>query len=107
MTKKIFLPIFIAAAHFTVTNWLVPAAMTAATGDGPILQPPGFIVQAIVLITKILHFPIISYNLYSRQWVPGNWIYIPLLINSILWAAGICIIVKIVQTAGKRGRTRQ
>jgi len=107
MTKKILPPIFIAAAHFTVTNWLVPAAMTAAIGDGPIMQPPGFIVQATVLITRILHFPVISYNLYNRQWVPGNWIYIPLLINSILWAAGICIIVKIVQTAGKRGRTRQ
>lgn len=106
MTKRIFLPI-IAAVHFIVTNWFVPAAMTAATGDGSVLQPPGFIIQAIVLITKILHFPIISFNLYKREWVPGNWIYIPLLVNSLLWAAGICVIVKIVQTAWTGRRARQ
>jgi hypothetical protein len=107
MTKKIFLAISIAAVHFVAANWLVPAAMTAATGDGSIPQPAGFIIQAIVLITKILHFPVISYNLYSREWVPGNLIYIPLLINSLLWAAGICIIVKVFQTAWKRWQTRQ
>ena len=107
MSFKIIFPFSIAAGHFIVANWLLPAAMTMVTGGGSVLQPPGFAVQVIVLMTKILHFPIISFSLYRREWVPGNWIYIPLVINSLIWAAGICLLVKIIQAALTRFSERQ
>jgi hypothetical protein len=42
-----------------------------------------------------LHFPIISLSWYSRQWFPGDWIRIPILINSLLWAGGIYFLVRV------------
>jgi hypothetical protein len=49
--------------------------------------------QTLVAATRILHFPIISLSWYSRQWFPGDWIRIPMLINSFLWAGGIYFLV--------------
>jgi hypothetical protein len=39
----------------------------------------------IVWITRILYFPVLTLSLYSRHWFPGNWIYIPICVNSLLW----------------------
>ena len=105
--KKILFPFSIAAGHFIVANWLLPAAMKMVTGGGSVLQPPGIIVQVIVFISRILHFPIISFSLYRREWVPGNWIFIPLVINSLLWAAGVFFLVKIIRATSTRFSGRQ
>jgi hypothetical protein len=27
--------------------------------------------------------------LYPREWFPGNWVYLPMAANSLIWAFGI------------------
>ena len=58
--------------------------------------------KILVAATRILYFPIISLTWYSRQWFPGDWIRIPMLINSCLWAAGIlCLVIFFRKILGK------
>lgn len=45
--------------------------------------------KILVMVTRILYFPIITLSLYSRQWFPGNWIYIPIFANSLVWGSVI------------------
>lgn len=35
--------------------------------------------------TKVFYFPIVSLALYPRHWFPGPWIYVPVIVNSLLW----------------------
>ncbi|MDJ0828851.1 MAG: hypothetical protein QNI92_03300 [Desulfobacterales bacterium] len=63
----------------------------AVVGDSP-----GLIgVRVLTAVSKLLYAPIISYSLYSRNWFPGNWIFIPLILNSLLWALMIYFLMGI------------
>ncbi len=91
--KKLVIIGLITLIHFGLSVLIVPMAMSVATAMSA-EQPestPAF--QIFVVATRILHFPIISLALYSRRWFPGDWIYIPIFINSFLWAAGIYFLV--------------
>jgi len=87
--KKFVIITLIALIHFALsvlvvwTSLLVGSAVTAENAE------PSLAFKALVLSTKILHYPIITQALYSRHWFPGGWIYFPIFINSLLWAAGI------------------
>ena len=86
MVKKAILFIAIAAVHF--------ALCVAVVSLGNIIPPSqpgeyyGFF-RALAFFTRILYFPLISLGLYSRQYFPGNLIYVVVVSNSILWALGI------------------
>jgi len=87
--KKFSLIALIALFHFGLSILIVPMTMSVATAIGAAQPEPTTAIQILVVATRVLHYPIISLSLYSRQWFPGDWIYIPILINSILWAVGI------------------
>jgi hypothetical protein len=57
----------------------------------------------LVALTRLLHFPIISLSWYSRQWFPGDWIYVPMAANSVIWAVALYILYILVQNVKKRG----
>ena len=86
----------------------MPATLAVGGTPGYEQMEPGFAFKALVLATRVLHYPIISKSLYSRKWFPGGWIYIPILINSLLWASGIFSLrwvykkIKKKKTNGKR-----
>jgi hypothetical protein len=89
MLKKTAIIVLIGLIHFALSVGIVPIVMTVETvGEGEV-QTPSAMFRTLAGVTKLLHFPIISSAWYSRQWFPGNWIYIPMGINSILWAIGI------------------
>ena len=103
MIKKFAILISIALVHFALSVLVVSGAM-ALTG-GPFMQlqsPPAF--RILVVATRILYFPVISLSLYSRQWFPGNWIYLPIAVNSLLWAAVIGCLMLVYQkvSAGRK-----
>ena len=78
----------IAAVHFLVCRLLVAMTMyfnLASSGSGSELS---LLTQLVVGITRVLYFPVISLSLYSRHMFPGNWIFVPMLINSLVW--GVC-----------------
>jgi hypothetical protein len=78
----------IAAVHFLVCRLLVTMTMyfNLATAGSDSELP--LLTQLVVGITRVLYFPVISLSLYSRQMFPGNWIFVPIFINSLIW--GVC-----------------
>jgi len=78
-----------ALIHFALSVLIVPAALTVGSAVSAERPEPSSVFKALVVTTRILHFPIISQSLYSRHWFPGGWINIPIFFNSLIWAGGI------------------
>ena len=91
--KKTVILISIALIHFGMSVLIVPLTMSAASAMNTAQSGPTYAIRALVVATGILHFPIITLSWYSRYWFPGGWIHIPMMINSFLWAGGICLLV--------------
>ena len=106
--KGLVIFILIALIHFALSALVVPATLAVGGTPGYEQTEPGFAFKALVLATRVLHYPIIAKSLYSRHWFPGGWIYIPIFINSLLWATGIFSLrwvykkIKKKKTNGKR-----
>jgi hypothetical protein len=91
--KKIVLIFIVTAAHFTLSK-LVPA-MTLLLMDTDLFQR-GFghiLSRFLVILTKVLYFPILSLVLYPRHWFPGYWINSVIFLNSLLWAVVIVLAI--------------
>ena len=97
MTRKFAIIVSIALVHFGLSVLVVAATMSLATAGNPTQPEPSPIFRIFVVATRILHFPIISLSLYSRQWFPGNLIYMPIFINSILWATVIYMLICLIK----------
>ena len=89
MLKKTAIIGLIGIIHFGLSAAIVPLSMEIATAGDSGIQTPSVLFRILALVTEVLYFPIISLALYSRHWFPGNWIYIPIGINSLLWASAI------------------
>jgi hypothetical protein len=101
--KKLAIFLFITLIHFGLSILIIPMTMTVAGTLNAAQSMPTVGLKTLVAATRILHFPIISQSWYSRQWFPGDWIRIPILINSLLWAGGIYFLVIVFQKI--RGRS--
>ena len=93
--KKLVIFLFIALIHFGLSVLIIPMTMSVAGALNAAQSMPTLAMQTLVAATRILHFPIISLSWYSRQWFPGDWIRIPMLINSFLWAGVIYFLVMV------------
>lgn len=97
MIRKTSLIIVIAAAHFAIARIIV--ALTMQMGmfaiDGS--RAYEFIGHVLVWVTRGLYFPVISLSLYSRQWFPGNWVYVPMAANSLLWGITLYGIFRLIR----------
>jgi hypothetical protein len=102
MWKKFAIIGLTAMVHFGLSILVVSASIRVATAANPIASEPSPVFRMLVMATRVLHFPVITLSLYSRQWFPGNWIYVPILINSFLWAVGIYLIFLLVKKIGKK-----
>jgi hypothetical protein len=89
MLKKTAIIGLIAIIHFVACVGIVPGTMTLVAGFDSGIQAPSVFFRILVTVTTVLHYPIISLALYSRQWFPGKWIYVPIGLNSLLWGIGI------------------
>ena len=98
--KKFAIMGLIALIHFAASVAIIAISMSAAPAINPTQVNVGF--QVLVALTRILHFPIISLSWYSRQWFPGDWIYVPMAANSMIWAAAFWVIYSLVKKLGKR-----
>ena len=89
MLKKTAIIGLIAIFHFVLCVGIVPGTMTFVAGYDTGMQAPFVYFRILVIATTVLHYPIITLALYSRQWFPGKWIYIPIGVNSLLWGLAI------------------
>lgn len=79
----------ISVVHFVLCRLVVLTTMQfnlAGTGHGQSLP---LFTSLLISSTRILYFPIITMSLYSRQMFPGNWIFVPMIFNSLLWGITI------------------
>jgi hypothetical protein len=91
MLKKTAIIIIIGLSHFALCIGIVPVTMAVAAGNTAELQGPSTLFRVLAVVTKILYWPIISLAWYPRSWFPGEWVNIPILINSLLWGTGIYV----------------
>jgi hypothetical protein len=89
MMKKFVILILVALIHFAASIAIIAISMAAA----PVVKQGQATLefQVLVVATRILHFPIISLSWYSRQWFPGDWIYVPIALNSLMWAVVLVV----------------
>ena len=91
MKKTVWVITALAAAHFATSKALVAVTMQIdmfAADAGWATMALG---RSLIALTRVLYFPIITLSLYSRQWFPGDWIYVPMGANSLLWGAGMAV----------------
>ena len=86
---KVLTWMVIAVIHFGLSNLILPLTTALAKQLAGAPDGPGAVVMLLVRATKLLHFPIVTLALYPREWFPGNWIYLPMAANSLIWAFGI------------------
>ena len=85
MKLKSFLGLAVAlgGCHFLASQLIVPFTLWCgdALSAGTVKNT---LMGALHFLTKLLYYPILSHALYPRHWFPGTWIFIPILINSLL-----------------------
>jgi hypothetical protein len=94
--KKFLIVLCIAAVHFVVTKMvtMITFSVFAANADETRISSVGHL---LMMISRVLYFPVMTMAWYPRRFFPGNLIVIPLLINSLIWAIGIYMFFVFIQ----------
>ena len=95
MRPKLIIVILGAALHGGLCRG-ISALTLKVTQEAAFQSEPGAWVTVLVTLAKILYLPIIGLGLYPRQWFPGGWIAIPLILNSLLWGIGISLLAAVL-----------
>ena len=94
--KKIFIILAITVVHLVFTKIISIIALSVVTANVYESQLP-FLGRSLMVVSKVLYFPVFTFALYPRQFFPGNFVIIPLFINSLLWALFIYILFVLVK----------
>ena len=87
--KKFAVIVIIALVHFGLSVLIIPMTRSFTAAMSTLQPEQTATFQILVAVTRILHFPVVSLSFYSRFWFPGDWIFIPILVNSFVVAVGI------------------
>ena len=94
MMKKLGTAVVLAIVHFTVSKAVVAIAMRIDMFAADAGWATIALGRSLIALTRVLYFPIITLSLYSRQWFPGEWIYVPIAANSLLWGTVTAIFLR-------------
>jgi len=94
--KKVFIILAIAVVHLVFTKVISIITLSVVTANVHESQLP-FLGRSLMVVSKVLYFPVFTFALYPRQFFPGNFVIIPLFINSLLWALTIYIIFVLIK----------
>jgi hypothetical protein len=94
--KKILLILVIAVTHAVFTKIVSMITLSVVTANANEIQM-SFIGRWMMMLSKVLYFPVITMAWYPRQFFPGNFIVIPLFINSLLWALMIYALLILIK----------
>ena len=94
--KKILLIFVIAVTHAVFTKIVSMITLSVVTANANEMQM-SFIGRWMMMLSKVLYFPVITMAWYPRQFFPGNFIVIPLFINSLLWALMIYTLLILIK----------
>jgi hypothetical protein len=94
--KKILLILVIAVTHAVFTKFVSLITLSVVTANANEIQM-SFIGRWMMMLSKVLYFPVITMAWYPRRFFPGNFIDIPLFINSLLWALMIYALLILIK----------
>ena len=94
--KKVFIILAIAVVHLVFTKVISIITLSVITANVHESQLP-FLGRSLMVVSKVFYFPVFTFALYPRQFFPGNFVIIPLFINSLLWALTIYIIFVLIK----------
>jgi len=94
--KKILLILVIAVTHAVFTKIVSMISLSVVKANANEIQM-SFIGRWMMMLSKVLYFPVITMAWYPRQFFPGNFIVIPLFINSLLWALMIYALLILIK----------
>jgi hypothetical protein len=100
--KWLLAALCIAMVHFLLCKAVIALTLQDPFGHSIREAAPGLGTHILVNVTRILYFPIITLSLYSRNWFPGDMIYIPILANSLFWGIGICLLFSFWRSLARR-----
>ena len=94
--KRVLLILAIAVVHLVFTKVISIIALSVVTAHVHESQLP-FIGRSLMVMSKVLYFPVITFAWYPRQFFPGNFVIIPLFINSLLWVFVVYVLFVLVK----------
>ena len=96
------LGLIVGGCHFLVSMLIVQLTLRAGDGlSGGHART--MLLEMLYDLTRLLYFPIIGLALYPRHWLPGSWIAVPIMVNSLCW--GMVFAAVVVGWRRLRGRT--
>jgi hypothetical protein len=84
-----------ATTHFSLSQLILPATMALTEQSAGIPEGPGPAVALLVRLTQLLHLPLVTLALYPREWFPGAWVYVPMALDSLIWATAISGMIRL------------
>ena len=89
--KKYFIILGIAVGHSVVTKLvtMITFSVFSASIDEVRMSSMGHL---LMLISRVLYFPVMTMAWYPRRFFPGDFIAIPMFINSLIWALLIYVL---------------
>jgi hypothetical protein len=94
--KNIFIIALIALIHAVFTKAVSMITLSVFTANANETQM-SLIGRCMMILSKVLYFPVITLAWYPRQFFPGNFIVFPLFINSLLWALVIYTLLILIK----------
>jgi hypothetical protein len=91
----------VALIHFGLSHLIVHLTMALTARAAGTVDGVGLGVTLLVRLTKLLHLPLVTLALYPRQWFPGGWVAVPMVLNSLIWAGGVCWLIRIYRRLGR------
>lgn len=104
-TRKALTWLVIAGLHLLCCHLILPVTMALTAEAAGASDSPGMAVTLLVRATKLLYFPLVTLALYPREWFPGNWIDVPMALNSAIWAFGIYWLIGLFRNGGRQRGT--
>ena len=89
--KKYFIILGIAAIHFVVTKMVALITLSVFTANVNETQI-SLMGHLLMWISRVLYFPVMTMAWYPRRFFPGDFIVIPMFINSLIWALSIYVL---------------
>ena len=90
--KKYVVVLCIAAVHFVVTKMVTMVTFSVVTANADEARV-SFIKHFLMMLSKVLYFPVLTMAWYPRRIFPGNFI----IINSLLWAMAIYMVFMLLK----------
>jgi glucan phosphoethanolaminetransferase (alkaline phosphatase superfamily) len=102
MINKILKIFIISLIHFAMVLTITWAGLRIIVSGSLEAGHSSFLALVFVWISRILYFPVVTLSLFPRNLFPGGMVYLPIVLNSIIWGIFIYILFYFVRICRQR-----